>query len=148
VHECNSWLDLTDKLQLVILEPEPNDSISWALEGKGQYITKSLYRFLTDRGVASKVVEYIWKVPLKIKKNLWQTFNKLQVAKCLVKWGWNGDSQCFLCGRVESIYHLVFGCYLAKLVWGHDQRYFSPYPLWMTSAVFGYRARGHYLAIC
>jgi len=51
IQEYNSWLDLKDKLQLIILEPEHNDSVSWALERKGQYTTKSLYRFLTDRGV-------------------------------------------------------------------------------------------------
>jgi hypothetical protein len=57
IQEYNSWLDLKDKLQLIILEPEHNDSVSWALERKGQYTTKSLYRFLTDRGVA--VAEFI-----------------------------------------------------------------------------------------
>ena len=69
VPEYNSWLELRDTLQGISLELDSNDSVSWALERKGQYTTKSLYRFLTDRGVTSKTAGYIWKckIPLKVK---------------------------------------------------------------------------------
>jgi hypothetical protein len=109
--EHESWLHLQDMLQAVTIVPEHNDTVSWALERKGQFTTKSLYRFLTDRGVASRSAKFIWncKVPLKIKFFLWQSFNnKLQVAKSLVKRGW----------KIEGINHLFFGCYLARMVWG------------------------------
>lgn len=59
LQEYNSWLDLKDKLQLIHLEFEQNDAVSWALEKKGHFTTKSLYRFLTNRGVANRVAEHI-----------------------------------------------------------------------------------------
>jgi hypothetical protein len=45
------------------------DKVVWALEKKGLFTTKSMYRFLTDRGVTGRVAGFIWrsKVPLKIK---------------------------------------------------------------------------------
>jgi hypothetical protein len=69
-------------LQGYKLEGEANDIVSWALEPKKLFSTKSLYRFLTDRGMPSRVACLIWKckIPLKIKFFLWQVFhNKLQV---------------------------------------------------------------------
>ena len=83
---------MKDMLQGVSLVPEHNDSVKWALESKGHFTTKSLYRFLTNRGVTSKVAGYIW---IKIKKILWQVFNnKFHVAKNLAKMGWKGDIHC------------------------------------------------------
>jgi len=54
--------------------------VIWALESKGHYSIKSLYRFQTDRGMSTRVVGVIWKckIPLKVKFFLWQVFhNKL-----------------------------------------------------------------------
>jgi hypothetical protein len=64
------------------------DQVLWTLENKKLFTTKSLYYFLTDRGVKSRVAGFIWKskVPLKIKFFLWQLLNdKLQVAVNLAK---------------------------------------------------------------
>lgn len=85
-----------------------------------QFTTKSLYRFLTDRGVPSKATRYIWKskVPLKINFFLWKVFNnKLQVAQNLIKKGRHGDGVCSLCGCDESVNHVLFECHLAKMIW-------------------------------
>jgi hypothetical protein len=58
-------------------------------------------------------------MPLKIKFFLWQVFNnKLQVASSLVKRGWKGYINCCLCGKIESVNHILFQCHLAKLIWG------------------------------
>jgi hypothetical protein len=109
-------------------EGEANDIVPWALEPKKLFSTKSLYRFLTDRGMPSRVAGLIWKckIPLKIKFFLCQVFhNKLQVAGNLVKRGWKGDLGCCLCGCTESIDHLLFHCHLAKLSWGILQNIFQ-----------------------
>lgn len=85
------------------------DCVQWALEKKKHFTTKSLYRFLTDRGVCSRVAGYVWKgkIPLKIKFFLWQILNnKLQVAINLVKKGWKGSLFCYLCGCLEDIDHI------------------------------------------
>jgi hypothetical protein len=45
------------------------DCVQWALDKKKHFTTKSLYIFLTNRDVNSRVAGFIWKsrVPLKIK---------------------------------------------------------------------------------
>lgn len=50
-------------------ESDAADIVTWALEPKGNFTTKSLYRFLTDWGMPSSVAGVIWKckIPLKIK---------------------------------------------------------------------------------
>jgi hypothetical protein len=87
--EWQNWLGLVNELQTVTLVNSP-DFVSWLLDKSKQYTTESLYRFLTDMGVSSRVSGILWKckVSLKIKFFLWQVFNnKLQVAQCLVKRG-------------------------------------------------------------
>ena len=86
--EYNRWLGLLEDLQAVSLNSN-HDSVVWALESNKKFTTKSLYRFLTDCGVASRMAKYIWKgkLPLKIKFFLWQIFNKLQVVQSLIKRG-------------------------------------------------------------
>lgn len=124
--EYDSWLNLTESL------PSPDgqaaDTVSWALDPKGLFSTKSLYRFLTDWGMPSRVAGLIWKcrIPLKIKFFLWQVFHyKLQVAGNLIRRGWKGKGSCCLCDRVESVDHLFFKCHLAKFVWGIRQEIFD-----------------------
>jgi hypothetical protein len=70
------------------LHEETSDSVFWALEKNKQLSTKSLYRFLTNRGMTTRVAGIIWKckISLKIKFFLWQVFNnKLQIAQFLLK---------------------------------------------------------------
>ena len=126
--EYNSWIDLTYSLQGCNPESDAADIVFWALEPKGHFSTISLYRFLTDWGMPSRVAGLIWKckIPLKIKFFLWQMFhNKLQVARSLVKRGWKGNMGCCLCDCVETVNHLFFKCHLAKLVWGLLQNIFE-----------------------
>ena len=95
-------------------------SIVWALESSKKFTTKSLYRFLTDCGVASRMARYIWKakLSLKIKFFLWQIFNKLQVAQSLIKRGWKGSKGCCICGKSESVDHLFLNATLLSLFGG------------------------------
>jgi hypothetical protein len=65
--------------------------VSWGLEKKGHFSTKSLYRFISNDGVTSRIAGHLWKckIPLKIKFFVWQVFNnKLQCAQRLSKRGW------------------------------------------------------------
>lgn len=65
---ANRWLQLLEDLQFVSLS-DSHDRVEWMLSSNKSYLTRSLYRFLTDRGVASRIARYIWKakIPLKIK---------------------------------------------------------------------------------
>lgn len=66
-HKC--WLELTDSLQGCSPDSQTSDVVSWALEPKGHFSTKSLYRFQTDCGMPSRVAGLIWKakIPLILK---------------------------------------------------------------------------------
>jgi hypothetical protein len=125
--EYNSWLGLLDSIQDITLTDNKADSVIWGLNKNNQFSTKSLYRFLTDRGVSSKIAGHIWKskIPLKINFFLWQAFNKkLQVAQNLVTKGWKGGIAYCLCGCVESVGHVLFKCHLAAVVWSFIKEVF------------------------
>lgn len=109
-----------DELQHITLEEGIVDKVVWALDKSKSFTTKSLYRFLSNRGMPSRVAGIIWKckIPLKIKFFLWQAFNnKLPVGKSLLRRGWRGDGKCCVCGVMETVNHVLFGCVLVKFVW-------------------------------
>lgn len=118
--DYDRWLGLLNLLGDCSLTDNRADRVRWALEAKRNFTTKSLYRFLTDGGVSSRVAGIIWKskLPLKIKFFLWQiSNNKLQVAVNLAKKRWKGSVRCCLCGCSENVDHVFFKCHLAKFVW-------------------------------
>ena len=120
VQQYDRWLSLLELLNGCSLTDNRADRVMWALENRKMFTTKSLYRFLTDGGVKSRVAGLLWKsrVPLKIKFFLWQILNdKLQVAVNLVKRGWKGPIICCLCNCVETIDHIFFECHLAVMIW-------------------------------
>jgi len=111
---------LIQSLQHIHVDIEQQDDVEWALDPSKNFTTKSLYRFLTHRGVQVKEVDNIWKtsLPMKIKVFLWQlSHNKLQSAVALKRRGWKGSTRCVLCGRHESVSHIFFTCSLARFVW-------------------------------
>lgn len=57
--EFQRWTLLYDELQHISLDESVNDKVIWALEKSTSYTTKSLYRFLTNRGMPSKVAGFI-----------------------------------------------------------------------------------------
>jgi hypothetical protein len=88
-----SWAELLGLLQDKQLEEGDRDTVTWALDNSKTFTTKSLYRFVTHRGVCIPKAENVWKskLPLKIKVFLWQMkHDKLQVATSLKKRGWKG----------------------------------------------------------
>lgn len=96
--------------------PQKN-SVSWALERSGDFTTVSLYRELTFPGVTNRWMMLIWeaKLPLKIKIFLWLVCNdKIQSAEQLVKRKWPGDTNCKMCGQIETTNHIIFWCALAQ----------------------------------
>jgi hypothetical protein len=118
VTEFERWSELKGELEKITVDSDNRDVVSWGLENKGIFTTKSLYRFLTDGGVPGRVAGYIWKcrIPLKIKFFLWQIFNnKLQCATSLVR---RGSETCCLGDGYESVNHIFFGCYIARMIWG------------------------------
>ena len=60
VQEFNRWSELENVVHGVSLVLDQSDSVKCALESKGNFTTKSLYRFITNRGVISRVAGYIF----------------------------------------------------------------------------------------
>lgn len=119
--EYDSWNGLLGSINDIALTDNKADIVGWGLQKSRKFTTKSLYRFITDRGVYSRMASFIWKsrVPLKIKFFLWQMYNdKLQVTTNLVKKNWKGKKKCCICMHNETSDHVFFRCYLARFVWG------------------------------
>ena len=99
---------------------EGGDEVEWALDKSKCFTTKSLYSFLTHRGVSVRNSDNMWKarIPLKIKIFLWQLDNdRLQTATALQRRGWKGSCRCVLCGQVEDVDHIFFRCSVARALW-------------------------------
>lgn len=66
--EKAEWDQLLESLKEVTLDNE-EDEVIWALEKNNIFSTKSLYRFLTNRGAISRSMNIMWKakIPLKVK---------------------------------------------------------------------------------
>jgi hypothetical protein len=80
--EMREWTDLQSLLGGVSLSNQ-EDVLSWGLTTSKLFATRSLYRFMTNGGMDSKMARKIWKckIPLKIRVFLWQTFqNKVQTS--------------------------------------------------------------------
>jgi len=118
--EGESWEELLDLLQSTDLDQEARDDIIWDLDCSKSFTTKSLYRFITPRGVCISASQDVWrtKLPLNITIFFWQLqHNKLQVVASLKKRGWTGEIYCCLCGEVEITNHVFFGCSVARFTW-------------------------------
>jgi hypothetical protein len=59
VQQYDRWLGLLNMLNDCSLIDNRADSVLWALDKKNQFTTKSMYRFLTDRGANSRVAVFI-----------------------------------------------------------------------------------------
>jgi len=128
VSEFGNWNILLNHLQTVPLNVDSRDSVRWVLDQKGLFNTKSLYRFLSNGGFPNRMAGYIWKckIPLKIKFFLWQMFNnKLPVGGSLIKRGWKGSGKCILSDELETVDHIFFHCFLARLCWNFLREIFN-----------------------
>lgn len=86
------------------------DEISWGLEHQGQFSVKSLYQFVSFRGVLESSSLQIWKLPIppKIRVFLWLLVkNRILTKNNLIKRGWVGQLSCFFCPVPESVDHFL-----------------------------------------
>lgn len=59
IQEYERWTQLKRELHNISLSVEDHDVVSWGLEKKGMFTTKSLYRFILDGGGANRMAGYI-----------------------------------------------------------------------------------------
>ena len=117
--DMQNWENL---LQLVanIRLNEAEDTPKWMFEKSNQYSTKSMYRWMTHRGVVNKRIRRVWdsRLPMRIKVFMWLTFNnRLQTGVELKKRKWKGSHLCGICGCPETTDHILFACCVARFVW-------------------------------
>lgn len=121
MREYERWGMLREELSALTLSEGTPDQVTWVLEKKGFFSTKSLYKFLAYGGFPNRIAGHLWKcrIPLKIKFFLCQIFNnKLQCGHSLKKRGWKGEENCCLGdSRIETVNHIFFECVIAKLIW-------------------------------
>jgi len=113
------WEALMDLLEEVHLN-NSHDVVKWALEKSGTFTTKSMYRWLSHRGVINKRLQHIWqsRLPMKLKVFLWQiSHNRLQTGVVLKKRNWKGNHLCNICGQPETADHIFFECIVARFLW-------------------------------
>jgi hypothetical protein len=94
--------------------------VTWGLISSRQYITNSLYKFMTNGGMNSNMASKIWKckIPLKVRIFLWQTFqDRLQTGQQLNARNWKGRGSCCLCGKMNNVDHLLLECSMAMFIW-------------------------------
>ena len=114
-----AWEQLMDKLRGVRLQGSKDYPI-WILEKSGCYSTRSMYRFLSHRGVINKRMERLWKskLPLKLKIFMWLAIQgRIQTGVALKQKNWKGDVNCNLCASPETVNHVLFQCVMARFVW-------------------------------
>ena len=88
---------------------DTEDKVRWALEKKGVFSTRSMYHFLSDRGVLNGRMQRLWKskLPMKIKVFLWLAFqDRLPTGIVLKRRNWKGDDRCVVCKVIETSNHI------------------------------------------
>jgi hypothetical protein len=117
--ELTEWSELCNIMSTVSLDDE-EDSVSWALDKSGQFSTKSLYHAMKSGGTIDLRARDLWKspTPLKVKHFMWLVMkDRIQSAAELSKRHWEGDTDCKLCGQLETAQHILFTCPLPQSVW-------------------------------
>ena len=108
-----------DQLEEVQLNSE-KDVVKWVLEKSGQFTTKSMYRWISHRGVVNKRLQLMWgsRLPLKLKTFIWLiTHDRLQTGVELRKRKWKGSGVCNICKKPEPADHILFTCIVARFLW-------------------------------
>jgi hypothetical protein len=108
-----------------------NNGICWlpilivfncAMKRTGQFGNgrKGVYEHLTKDEVGP-AYKAIWraKIPEKVRIFMWLIAQKAVLTKDnMIRKNWQGDPNCYFCGSIEIVEHLLFNCPIAMVVWG------------------------------
>lgn len=99
---------------------EGHDRFDWILDKSGNYSTRSMYKWITFRGMANRRMSKLWgsKLPTKLKVFAWLAVqDSLQSGVNLGNRNWKGCRNCCSCGVLETMDHIFFDCYVAQVIW-------------------------------
>ena len=115
--------------------PSMHDERVWLGEKSGAYSTRSGYTLAkVNAGDSNSDFNWkncIWNVKCSPKLHLflWKLKNNaLAVGETLVKRGITAEGECKRCGDIESAFHVMFSCPVAKRVWKLAPALFVPAP--------------------
>jgi hypothetical protein len=135
------WNAIKDSLRN-LPRSDDSDFITWSLNPKKCFSTKSVYLWL-ERNLAGSHNKWIWKakVPLKIKVFLWQLCQDAVLTReNMKKRQWHGSPICSFCSHEETNDHLFFTCPISKVVSGVLGKAFDsayvPNSFWQAMAWF------------
>jgi hypothetical protein len=83
--EADQWEELLEMVERVQINGD-KDKVVWVLEKSGKYTSRSMYRFLSHRGVVNGRMKRLWKskMPMKIKVFMWLSFqDRIQLGVTL-----------------------------------------------------------------
>ena len=123
--EMQEWGELLDKLKDVTLGWRK--IVIWKLERSGHFTTRSLYMWMSFRGMKNKRAEKIWrsKLPMKLKVFLWLTIqDRLPTKTKMKERKWKGEQGCTICGESEPSI-----IYCSHALWHVSPRHASKKPL-------------------
>ncbi|KAJ4815734.1 RNA-directed DNA polymerase (reverse transcriptase)-related family protein [Rhynchospora pubera] len=100
--------------------PLEHDGICWHWESKGLFTVKSMYDFLSHRGIFDYTAKHLWKlkIPLKVKLFSWLVLNnRISTKDFLARRGMDVDLVCSFCDSNESVDHLFLTCSFTAVFW-------------------------------
>jgi len=103
--EMQEWGELLDKLNDVTLGWRK--IVIWKLERSGHFTTRSLYMWMSFRGMKNKRAEKIWrsKLPMKLKVFLWLTIqDRLPTKTKMKERKWKVGQGCAICSH--ALWHV------------------------------------------
>lgn len=108
--------------QLIPSALKPPDKMVWLGECKGNYTTKTGYKMANlieqhQLPFGFEWVKHVWRLdtPGKLQHFLWRALNEaLLVADLLLRRGIEVAPECKVCGKVETITHMLFLFLLRK----------------------------------
>lgn len=97
-------IELSTRLQHIVLREGIKDDIVWKLSTDGKYLARSAYQMMFSAHVATSYLSLIWRVraPLKCKFFVRTTMqNRVLTVDVLMLRGWDND---YFCPCVEGIW--------------------------------------------
>jgi hypothetical protein len=118
VAQFNRWLKLTQLLSIIALS-DNKDEPFWEMHSPGQYSVSSFYAMVNNRGVILVHTPAVWKlhIPSRIHIFLWLLENNKVLTRDNLVIRIHIPDLSMFCSELESVHHLFFDCFVAKIVW-------------------------------
>lgn len=112
------------QIKMLVLSSSLKDEQVWLPEKKDSYTTRSAYALaklhVSDAQSNFNWKHCVWNVKCspKVRQFLWKIkSNALAVGETMLRRGILTEGNCKRCGELESTFHVMFACPMARKVW-------------------------------